>query len=141
MRLLSQKDQTGDSTPPVQGGEACALICKHDHCTPTREIRRHVWPSARNHPEGRKLQVHISPVVIFITGAEKVRAAGRDRVNRWVLQDDPFLDWEDSARTHHVPEPACFRGCDLLLSGTNRTRLVVILTPPLKRCVLGDETE
>jgi len=42
------------------GGKACLLIRKHDHFTPTREIKRHVRALARNHPEGWKLQRHIS---------------------------------------------------------------------------------
>ena len=33
------------------GGKAGLLIRKHDHFTPTREIKRHV---AHNHPEGWK---------------------------------------------------------------------------------------
>jgi len=45
----------------LAGGEACLLIRKHDHFTPTREIRRHVRALARNHPEGWKLQGHVSP--------------------------------------------------------------------------------
>jgi len=34
------------------GGKAGSLIRKHDHFTPTREIRRHVRALARNHPGG-----------------------------------------------------------------------------------------
>ena len=44
--------------PGRQGGKACSLIRKHDHFTPTREIKRHVRALARNHPEGWKLQEH-----------------------------------------------------------------------------------
>ena len=40
-----------------EGGGACLLISKHDHFTPTREIKR----QARNHPEGWKWQGHVSP--------------------------------------------------------------------------------
>ena len=43
------------------GGGACLLIRKHDHFTTTREIKRHVRAQARNHPEGWKLQGHVSP--------------------------------------------------------------------------------
>ena len=39
-----------------KGGGACLLIRKHDHFTPTREIRRHVRALARDHPKGWKLQ-------------------------------------------------------------------------------------
>ena len=36
------------------GGRAGLFIRKHDHCTPTREIRRrHQGSRAHNHPEGR----------------------------------------------------------------------------------------
>jgi len=48
-------------TRQTWGGEACLLIRKHDHFTPTREIKRHVRAIARNHPEGWKLQGHVSP--------------------------------------------------------------------------------
>ena len=37
-------------------GKACLLIHKHDHFTPTREIKRHVRALARHHSEGWKLQ-------------------------------------------------------------------------------------
>jgi len=43
------------------GGGSCLSIRKHDHFTPTREIKRHVRALARNHPEGWKLQGHVSP--------------------------------------------------------------------------------
>jgi len=43
------------------GGKAGLLIRKHDHFTPTRENKRHVRALARNHPEGWKLQGHVSP--------------------------------------------------------------------------------
>ena len=42
-------------------GKDCLLNRKHDHFTPTREIRRHVRALDRNHPEGWKLQGHVSP--------------------------------------------------------------------------------
>ena len=42
----------------LPGGKACLLICKHDHFTPTREIKRYVRALACNHPEGWKLQGH-----------------------------------------------------------------------------------
>jgi hypothetical protein len=35
----------------VAWGKACLLIRKHDHFTPTREIRRHVRALACNHPK------------------------------------------------------------------------------------------
>ena len=41
------------STRPIMGGKAGLLIRKHDHFTPTREIRRHVRALARNRPGGR----------------------------------------------------------------------------------------
>ena len=43
------------------GGKACLFIHKHEHFTPTREIKRHVRALARNHPAGWKLQGHVSP--------------------------------------------------------------------------------
>ena len=45
----------------LQGGKACLLLCKYDHFSPTREIRRHVRALARNYPEGWNLQRHVSP--------------------------------------------------------------------------------
>jgi len=47
----------------VRGGEACLLIRKLDHSTPTREIKRHVRALARNHPEGWRLQGNVSPTM------------------------------------------------------------------------------
>ena len=44
-----------------KGAAVCSLIRKHDHFTPTREIRQHVRALARNHPAGWKLQGHVSP--------------------------------------------------------------------------------
>ena len=44
----------------LPGGGACLLIRKHDHFTPTREIKRHVRALARNRPEGWELQGHVS---------------------------------------------------------------------------------
>ena len=44
-----------------KGAAVCSLIRKHDHFTPTREIRQHVRALARNHPAGWKLQGHDSP--------------------------------------------------------------------------------
>ena len=43
-----------------KGEKTCLFIRKHDHFSPTRDIRRHVRALARN-PEGRKLQGHVSP--------------------------------------------------------------------------------
>ena len=45
-----------DGSAVEEGGEACLLIRKQDHFTPTREIRRHVRALARNHPEGWKFR-------------------------------------------------------------------------------------
>ena len=42
-------------------GETCLSIRGQDHFTPMREIKRHVRALARNHPEGWKLQGHVSP--------------------------------------------------------------------------------
>ena len=47
--------------PSRTGGKACLSIRKHDHFTPTMQIRRHVRALARNHPAGWKLQGHVSP--------------------------------------------------------------------------------
>ena len=60
LRLRSRGTPRTPLRTPVQGGEAGLLIRKHDHFTPTREIRRHVWALARNHPDGCKLQGHVS---------------------------------------------------------------------------------
>ena len=43
-----------------EGGKAGFIIRKHYYFTPTREIRPHVRALARNHPEGWKLQRHVS---------------------------------------------------------------------------------
>jgi len=54
------------------------LIYKHDHFTPTREIERHIRALARNHPEGWKLQGHVSPTKRE-TARESTRASERER--------------------------------------------------------------
>ena len=43
------------------GGKAGLLMCKHDHYTPARKMRRDVRAlTAHNHPEGRFYPQHIS---------------------------------------------------------------------------------
>jgi len=46
---------------PHWWGKACSSIRKHDHFTPTREIKRQVRALARKHPEGWRLQGNVSP--------------------------------------------------------------------------------
>ena len=41
-------------TPCDEGGKACLFIRKHEHFTPTREIRRHVRTLARHHAQFRR---------------------------------------------------------------------------------------
>jgi len=46
------------SSNSENGGKARLLIRKHDHFTPTREIKRHARALARDHPKGWKLKGH-----------------------------------------------------------------------------------
>ena len=65
---------------------ACLLIRKHDHFTPTREIKRHVRALARNHPEGWNLQRHVSPTTTNLQiAARRLRDDAEDLV---VLVED-----------------------------------------------------
>ena len=59
---LQRFSGSGSSDPLIKGGKAGLLIRKHDHYTPTRGIERHVRAITHNHPEGWKLQGHVSPV-------------------------------------------------------------------------------
>ena len=52
----------------LKGGKARVLIRKHDHFTPTMEIKRHVRALARNHPEGWKLQGHVGKASLRTAG-------------------------------------------------------------------------
>jgi hypothetical protein len=47
----------------LSGGEAYLLTCKHHHCKPTRELKRHVRALACYHPEGWKMRGHVSPTI------------------------------------------------------------------------------
>ena len=53
-QLVAQRHLAACFRGPAPGGIACLSIRKHDHFTPTREMRRYVRAlTARNHPEGR----------------------------------------------------------------------------------------
>ena len=47
------------------GRKAYLSIRKHDHFTPTREIRRHVRALARNHPEGWKMHIYMAVALVL----------------------------------------------------------------------------
>ena len=74
------------------------LIRKHDHSTPTREIRRHVRPLARHHPEGWKL--HGGKLE---TGRQEKRKA----------REEPFVETNIKARPRGNADTSSFESVKL----------------------------